>query len=190
DPGFYGTGGTMRHDALCYVERQADHDLYAALTRGEFCYVLHARQMGKSSLMARTAARLREEGFHVAHTELTALGHNLSAEQWYGGLLEILGVALGLEDELDRFWSENQKLGPLQRFMAAIEQVVLPALTPGPSPNPGRGEIELHAPVEALLPPGLGGRGGGLGRRGQLIVFLDEIDTVRSLPFSTDEFFA
>ena len=58
DPGFYVTGGTMRHDALCYVERQADHDLYAALTRGEFCYVLHARQMGKSSLMARTAARL------------------------------------------------------------------------------------------------------------------------------------
>src|SRR5437764_5703939 len=125
DCSFYVTGGTLRHDALCYVERQADRDLYEALTRGEFCYVLHARQMGKSSLMARTAARLKEEGFRVAHTELTALGHNLSVEQWYGGLLEILGVALGLEDELERFWSDNQRLGPLQRFMAAIEQVVL-----------------------------------------------------------------
>src|SRR5437764_6771847 len=97
ETGFYITGGTMPHNALSYVERQADHDLYEALSRGEFCYVLHARQMGKSSLMARAAARLKEEGFRVAHTELTALGHNLTAEQWYGGLLEILGVALGLE---------------------------------------------------------------------------------------------
>src|SRR5207244_3549718 len=125
EPSLNVTGGTPRHDALSYVERKADRDLSDALTSGEFCYVLHARQMGKSSLMARTAARLKEEGYRVAHTELTALGHNLSAEQWYRGLLEIFGVSLGLDDKLDRFWSKNHKLGPLQRFMAAIEQVVL-----------------------------------------------------------------
>src|SRR5438105_6714817 len=169
DSSFYVTGGTLRHDALSYVERQADRDLYEALTRGEFCYVLHARQMGKSSLMARTAARLKEEGFRVAHTELTALGHNLSVEQWYGGLLEILGVALGLEDDLDRFWSENQKLGPLQRFMAAIEHVVLGV---GPwALGVREGDPEAQGPTPEA--------------QGRLVVFLDEIDTVRSLPFST-----
>src|SRR5205085_1986357 len=58
---FYVTGGTLPRDAPSYVERRADHQLYEALRGGELCYVLHARQMGKSSLMVRTADRLREE---------------------------------------------------------------------------------------------------------------------------------
>ena len=65
-PGFYITGGTLRRDAPCYVERSADAELYGSLREGRFCYVLTARQMGKSSLMVRTAARLREEAGGVA----------------------------------------------------------------------------------------------------------------------------
>src|SRR5262245_3470382 len=98
---FYVTGGTLRHDTPSYVERQADKDLYEGLTHGEFCYVLTSRQMGKSSLMNRTAARLRESGLTVALLDLTAIGQNLSPEQWYGGLLERLGYQVGLEEELD-----------------------------------------------------------------------------------------
>jgi WD40 repeat protein len=151
---FYVTGGTLAADAPSYVERRADRDLHEGLTRGEFCYVLTSRQMGKSSLMARTAARLRQGGVAVVVLDLTAIGQNLTPEQWYDGLLVQLGAALDLEDELDDFWREHPRLGPLQRWMAALQDVVLARVS------------------------------------GRVTLFVDEIDTVQSLPFSTDEFFA
>ena len=101
---FYVTGGTLRPDAPCYVERQADKDLYDGLLKSEFCYVLTSRQMGKSSLMARTARKLREQKVRIALLDLTAIGQNLTPEQWYGGLTANLGRQLGLEDELDAYW--------------------------------------------------------------------------------------
>ncbi|HEX4947160.1 MAG TPA: AAA-like domain-containing protein, partial [Blastocatellia bacterium] len=151
---FYVTGGTLRRDAACYVQRRADQALYDGLMQGKFCYVLTSRQMGKSSLMVRTAARLREEGVHVAVLDLTAIGQNLNAEQWYDGLLARVGQQFQLEDELEDAWLNHPRLSPLLRWMKAIREVVLPRL-------PGR-----------------------------IVIFVDEIDAVRSLPFSTDEFFA
>jgi AAA domain-containing protein len=96
---FYVTGGTLRHDTPSYVERQADADLYKGLKRSEFCYVLTSRQMGKSSLMNRTAARLREDGVAVVILDFTGIGQNLSPEQWYGGLLERFAWAEGEQGE-------------------------------------------------------------------------------------------
>src|SRR5262245_34109935 len=151
---FYVTGGTLRADAPSYILRQADEILYASVTQGDFCYVLTARQMGKSSLMVRIAARLRTEGVAVVVLDLTALGQNLTPEQWYEGLLGRLGQQLALEDALEDFWQRHERLGPLQRWMAALREVVLARC------------------------------------RGPVVLFVDEIDYVRSLPFSTDEFFA
>jgi CheY-like chemotaxis protein len=72
----FHAGGTLRHDAPSYIERQADRDLLASLSRGEFCHVLTSRQMGKSSLMARTAHVLRQRGFEVVTLDLAAVGQN------------------------------------------------------------------------------------------------------------------
>jgi formylglycine-generating enzyme required for sulfatase activity/Tol biopolymer transport system component len=151
---FYITGGTLHRDAACYIERKADTDLYNSLKEGRFCYVLTSRQMGKSSLMIRTATRLRAEGIGVAVLDLTAIGQNIIPEQWYNGLLNQLGQRLDMEDELYGFSCEHRELGPLQRWMRAIREVVLSRY------------------------------------KERMVVFLDEIDTVRSLPFSADEFFA
>jgi len=154
DSSFYVIGGTLRADAPCYVERQADRDLLAALRQGEYCYILTSRQMGKSSLMVRTAQRLRAEGVDVAALDLTAIGQNITPEQWYDGLLVRLGRQLRLEDALEDYWRAQEHLGPVQRWFSALREVVLPRLN------------------------------------GNLVIFVDEIDVVRSLPFSTDEYFA
>src|SRR5262249_34560295 len=123
--GFYVAGGTLRHDAPSYVERQADEELYANLMRGQFCYVLTARQMGKSSLMARTASKLREAGVVVTTITLTEIGQNVSVEQWYGSLMILTGRQLGLEDEMIELWRKHSLLSPVQRWLSAIRYVVL-----------------------------------------------------------------
>ena len=151
---FYHVGGTVPRDAACYVSRQADDDLLSSLLRGDFCYVLTSRQMGKSSLMTRAATRLREAGAHVAVADLTAFGRSLSPEQWYDLLLARIGRELKLEDELEEFWLDHPRLPPLARFAAALSEVALPS------------------------------------RPGRIVLFIDEIDVVRSLSFDTDEFFA
>ena len=80
---FYITGGTLPRDASSYVERTADAELLARLRIGQFCYVLTSRQMGKSSLMVQTVARLRHENVVCAVIDLTAIGQNLDVERWY-----------------------------------------------------------------------------------------------------------
>jgi tetratricopeptide (TPR) repeat protein len=175
DGAFYVTGGTLRHDAPSYVERQADRSLYDALRRSEFCYLLTSRQMGKSSLMVRTAARLRAERVAVAVVDLTAVGQNLTTEQWYDGLLGQVGRHLDLEDEFEHYWQEHSRLGPLQRFMAALQHVALPRL------RQSVGSADRSDPSDQSDPSHTATR---------LVVFIDEIDAVRSLPFPTDEFFA
>jgi hypothetical protein len=84
--------------------------------------------MGKSSLMARTATRPREQGVHVVILDLSAMGENLTAEQWYLGLLEAVGRRLDLENELEEFWLAHEPIGPLRRWMRALRDVVLPGL--------------------------------------------------------------
>src|SRR5262249_19537937 len=69
-------------------------------------------------------------------------------------------------------WNVRRNLGPLQRFMAALRDVVMSGVR---GPGPG---VRSADPGPRTPDPG------------RLVIFLDEIDAVRSLPFSTDEFFA
>jgi WD40 repeat protein len=193
---FYVTGGTLQSDAPSYVERDADRQLFEGLLQGEFCYVLTARQMGKSSLMVRTANRLRAAGVEVVALDLTALGgQNVTPHQWYFGLLDTLGQELDLGDELEAFWESHEHLGPLHRFMKSIRQIVLPRLqtlskTGAVATRTIRPRPEATSPEAAPLARFDDQSGARFRPRVRLVIFVDEIDFVRSLPFSTDEFFA
>jgi hypothetical protein len=123
---FHVTGGTLKKGALCHVGRHADQDLYTSLAKGDYCYVLTA-QMAKASLMVREAAcALRRNGTAVATLDLAAIGQNATAEQWYVDLLNQMAQQLRLENELADYWAEHTRLGPLQRWMHAVREVVLP----------------------------------------------------------------
>jgi WD40 repeat protein len=180
ETGFYITGGTMPHNAPSYVERQADHDLYDALTRGEFCYVLTARQIGKSSLMVRTAARLRREGASTAILDLTVIGQNLTPEQWYSSLLASLGEQLDREKELWEYWQQHRHLSTLQRWIGALKAVGRTSVDSGTwaaggaDKDPGPELPTAHCPLST----------------DRQVIFIDEIDAVLNLPFPSDEFFA
>lgn len=122
--------GALREDAL-YIERRADDVLFAALSSGEFCAVLAPRQIGKSSLRARTARRLKEVGVHCAQIDLTSLGRAADRDPigaWYFSLAHRLADELDLPDPKP-FFEQHATLLPADRLGLYLRRQVVPALT-------------------------------------------------------------
>ena len=154
----YQIGGSLRNDAPCYVERQADTRLFEALQGGEFCYVLNSRQMGKSSLLVRTMHRLEEKGYRCSAVDITGIGsENITAKQWYNGVLAELwgGFGLSQQQSFRKWWAAEAELSFVQRLGKFVSEVLL-----------------------AQFPDD------------RFVIFIDEIDSVLSLSFSLDDFFA
>ena len=153
----FKAGGTLQEGHF-YIRRPADDLLPAALLRGDFCYVLAPRQMGKSSLRYRTAQHLAQQGVHCASIDLTALGgETTTPAEWYYGLLDDIAKQVGgepLRNQAEEFWIDHEQAAPVKRFMRFVRESLL-AQTTGP-----------------------------------IVLFVDEIDAVRALPFSSDDFFA
>ncbi len=160
----FQVGGSLPLEAVSYVRRRADADLYEGLKAGKFCYVLNSRQMGKSSLRVRTMARLQAEGIVCVSIDMTAIGSGeVTAEQWYlGVVLEIVkqvreqGAGLGdwRLPVVRQWWEERSGLPLVLRWGEFVREVLL----------------------------------AGVAQR--IVVFVDEIDSVLGLPFRADDFFA
>ena len=121
----YTIGGTVQSGKSRYIERQADVELLRLCRSGEFAYVLTARQMGKSSLMMRTAERLAEEGIRTVKIDLSLIGVHVDAEAWYFGLIFEMRRQLRLTTNVLEWWQVRASLGLTQRFTLFLEEVVL-----------------------------------------------------------------
>jgi WD40 repeat protein len=131
---FYTVGGTLTQDDPSYVVREADAALFDRVKAGGLCFVLTTRQMGKSSLMARTAQRLRKDGAATAIVDLSRLGadaQSVGAERWYYSLAYRIASDLRLDDGLKIWWEERLGLTPSLRLFEFLRDVVL-ARTSGP----------------------------------------------------------
>jgi len=154
----YQIGGSLNTDALTYVKRKADDEIYQALKNGDFCYVLNSRQMGKSSLLVRTLHRLQNEGFQCSTIDMTRIGsENITPLQWYKGMVAELWRGFNLlgQVNLKTWWRDEEDVSFLQRLSHFIEDILL-----------------VNFPQERIF------------------IFIDEIDSILSLDFAVDDFFA
>jgi hypothetical protein len=123
---FFVAGGTLWREAPSYIHRPADEELLKLALAGEYCNVLAARQMGKSSLMVQTANRLHAAGVRTAILDISTLGGGISTpEAWFFGFLDELAVQLGLEEDINAWWDSHAHHNAVQRFSNFLRDVLL-----------------------------------------------------------------
>lgn len=125
---FYIAGGPIAPDRACYIPRLADRQLHERLRAGDYCHVIAPRFSGKSSLVARTATRLRTEGCLAAVVDLSQLGGregSTEAGRWYYALAYRVQRDLRLKFDLQAWWQERMPLPPAQRLGEFFWEIVL-----------------------------------------------------------------
>lgn len=123
-------GGAMPLDSRYYIERSNDRDLHEAIGRHDSVVLVEgARQMGKTSLLARGLQRARRAGAKVACTDLQKFNQsNLETlESFYLTLGTALANQLDLETFPEDVW--RSKSGPNENFERYIRREVIRHMT-------------------------------------------------------------
>jgi hypothetical protein len=118
-------GGAVQAGGGVYLERDADRELLRHCLDGDFTYILTSRQMGKSSLMYRAAERLADAGARPVIIDLTELGAQTTADQWYKGFLLLVQEQLGLQASASTWWDEHAEYAYANRLIRFLREVAL-----------------------------------------------------------------
>jgi formylglycine-generating enzyme required for sulfatase activity len=118
-------GGTLNPRRHIYIHRPQDDELLGLLLAGEYVNVLTPRQMGKSSLMMRTAFELQARGVRFVSIDLaSALGGSRDAESYYLGLIGQIARSLELPLEAVDWWQEHSEETFNQRLLRFFRESV------------------------------------------------------------------
>jgi WD40 repeat protein len=124
----FTAGGTVQAGNGMYLERAADAELLRLCRDRQFTYILTSRQMGKSSALEHAAQCLAAEGYARAVVDLTGIGVNIPADQWYLGVLAEIEQQLALKTGSCAWWKEHSHLGYTQRLVHYLQRVALAEL--------------------------------------------------------------
>jgi DNA-binding winged helix-turn-helix (wHTH) protein len=119
-------GGAVPLDSKFYIIRPADEKFRSAIARRDsIVLVKGARQMGKTSLLARGLQQAREAGAKVILTDFHKLNavHLETAEKLFLALAELIADQLDLEVLPRQVWSEHR--GPNVNFERYLRREVL-----------------------------------------------------------------
>ena len=125
EPVAFVAGGTVQAGGGIYLPRRADDELLDHCLAGDFTYILTSRQMGKSSLMIRTAERLVGCGVQPVVIDLTEFGAQTTAEQWYKGFLLGVQIDAGLRTPAAEWWAQQVDHSYSHKFTRYFREVVL-----------------------------------------------------------------
>ena len=125
DAFMFVAGGAVQAGGGIYLERDADHELLRHCLAGDFTYVLTSRQMGKSSLMYRAAERLADGGARPVIIDLTELGAQTTADQWFKGFLLLVQEQLGLDAGAAAWWDAHPNYAFAHRLIRYFREVAL-----------------------------------------------------------------
>jgi hypothetical protein len=122
-------GGAVPLDSRFYIERPTDAEFREAIARQDsIVLVKGARQMGKTSLLARGLQQAREAGSRVVLTDFQTLTsvHLQSPEGLFRALAEGIADQLDLDTFPDEAWDARR--GPSVNFQRYLRREVLGAV--------------------------------------------------------------
>ena len=125
-PKLEAVGGAVPLDSQFYVVRSTDEEFHAAIARHDsIVLVKGARQMGKTSLLARGLQQARREGAQVVLTDFQKLNTAdlVSAQTLLMSLAESLADQLDLQVSVRETWNLNR--GPSVNFDRFLRREVL-----------------------------------------------------------------
>ncbi len=123
---FYEVGGSLPANSKTYIERGADNNLYNSLKESKYCYVLNARQVGKSSLRVQVSQRLTTHGYKCVNIDITRIGSkNIDIDKWYASFVFAIIKELELpRKEFNEFWRSISYLTVIDRFSQMMDKIL------------------------------------------------------------------